>query len=221
MFHYVEENLTPEELAHERALYPPLTDSVRQLVDATIRTQVDDDEIHAVRREVDALVARLRAKQIPGSYGARIAKDGTVRTHGNAVIGMRNAVAIPLDLHTDDDGRVWTDFHAGAAYEGPPGLVHGGVSALLLDQALGGAAAAGGSPGMTGTLSVRYRRGTPLGDLHIEAKLDRTEGIKTYVKGHIADAEGVTVEAEGLFIMPRWARELVAAEKANAPKQYE
>lgn len=221
MFHYVEENLTPEELAHERDLYTPLTDSVRQLVDATIRTEVDDAEIHAVRREVDALVARLRAKQIPSSFGARIADDGTVRTHGNAVIGMRNPIAIPLDLQTDEDSRVWADFHAGAAYEGPPGLVHGGVSALLLDQVLGTAAAAAGSPGMTGTLSMRYRRGTPLGDLHIEAKLDRTEGIKSYVKGHIADADGVTVEAEGVFILPRWARELIAAEKAHAPKQFE
>ena len=25
--------------------------------------------------------------------------------------------------------------------------------------------------------------------------------------GHLADEEGVTVEAEGVFILPRWARE--------------
>ena len=59
---------------------------------------------------------------------------------------------------------------------------------------------------MTGTLTVRYRRPTPLGDLHGEAHIDRVEGVKTFVVGHLADAGGVTVEAEGVFILPRWAR---------------
>ena len=61
------------------------------------------------------------------------------------------------------NGDVWSDFHLGAAYEGPPGLVHGGVSAMILDQILGEAAGAGGKPGMTGTLTLTYRQGTPLG----------------------------------------------------------
>ena len=84
--------------------------------------------------------------------------------------------------------------------------MHGGVSALVLDQVLGEAAGAGGKPGMTGTLTLRYRRGTPLGDVRAEAHIDRVEGVKTFVVGHLADAEGVTVEAEGIFILPRWAR---------------
>ena len=65
---------------------------------------------------------------------------------------------------------------------------------------------------MTGTLTLRYRRGTPLGGLHAEAHIDRVDGIKTYAVGHIADAEGVTVEAEGVFILPKWARKAVAGE---------
>ena len=107
----------------------------------------------------------------------------------------------------DPAGRASADFHLGAAYEGPPGLVHGGVAALILDQVLGEAAGAGGKPGMTGTLTLRYRRGTPLGDLRCEAWIDRVEGIKTCAQGRLSDAEGVTVEAEGVFILPRWARE--------------
>jgi hypothetical protein len=85
---------------------------------------------------------------------------------------------------------------------------------------LGEAAGAGGKPGMTGTLTLRYRRGTPLGDLHVEAHIDRADGIKTYAVGHIADAEGVTVEAEGVFILPKWARKAVA-ERADAPTRFE
>ena len=81
---------------------------------------------------------------------------------------------------------------------------------------LGEAAGAGGKPGMTGTLTIVYRRGTPLGDLRAEAWIDRVEGIKTYAKGHLKDAEGVTVEAEGVFILPKWAREPHDAEHADA-----
>ena len=31
--------------------------------------------------------------------------------------------------------------------------------------------------------------------------------MKTYAVGYLADEEGVTVEAEGVFIQPRWARD--------------
>ena len=108
----------------------------------------------------------------------------------------------------DPTGRASADFHLGAAYEGPPGLVHGGVAALVLDQMLGEAAGAGGKPGMTGTLTLRYRRGTPLGDLRCEA-LDRPgRGHQDLRQGRrSATPTGVTVEAEGVFILPRWARE--------------
>jgi acyl-coenzyme A thioesterase PaaI-like protein len=109
----------------------------------------------------------------------------------------------------DEDRRVTHELHLGALYEGPPGLVHGGVSALVLDQVLGEAAAVGGSPGMTGRLTVHYRRPTPLGDLTVSARLESNEGRKAIVKGELRDADGqVTVEAEGLFILPSWAADL-------------
>lgn len=201
------EELSEAEVEAERELYAPLTGAVRELVDATIRTLVDEDEIRTVTEEVRGIVARLRSREIPGPFGLRFTSDGAVRNHGNAVMGLRNAIAPPLEVQSSPElKRAWADCHLGAAYEGPPGLVHGGVSALLLDQVFGHAAAIGGAPGMTGTLTVVYRRGTPLGHLHIEGTVDRIEGLKTYVVGHIADSEGVTVEAEGVFILPRWAR---------------
>ena len=53
---YVRDDITAEELERQRALYGPFTQAVRELVDATIRTEVDDDEIRAVQAEVEALV---------------------------------------------------------------------------------------------------------------------------------------------------------------------
>jgi acyl-coenzyme A thioesterase PaaI-like protein len=144
---------------------------------------------------------------------------GKLRPHGNAVVGLRNPVAPPLQVQRSKEGRAWASFHLGALYEGPPGLVHGGVCALILDQMLGEAAAAGKAPGMTGSLRLRYRRPTPLGDLSAEATIDRVEEIKTTVTGRILDADGEpTVEAEGLFILPRWAREAMARNQDRPPR---
>lgn len=58
---------------------------------------------------------------------------------------------------------------------------------------------------MTGTLTMRYRRSTPLGTVRVEGCIDREEGRKVYVVATISDPEGVTVEADGVFIVPRWA----------------
>ena len=126
---------------------------------------------------------------------------------GNAVIGIRNALAPPVITGCDDTGRVSADFHLGAAYEGPPGHVHGGVSALILDHALGEAASPDGKPRFTGSITVRYLRATRLGPLHAEAAITRNDGVKTFCAGHISDAEGVTVEAEGVFITPSRLRD--------------
>ena len=201
------DDISEEELERQRALYGPFTQSVRDLLDAVIRTEVDDDEVRAVQAEVELLTQRLRKQQLAGPYGVRFSASGRGRPWGNPVVGLRNAAAPPVEVERDPSGRAWASFHLGAAFEGPPGLVHGGMAAMILDQMLGEAAGAGGKPGMTGTLTLRYRRGTPLGDLRAEAWIDRTEGIKTWARGQLMDAEGVTVEAEGLFILPKWARE--------------
>lgn len=201
------ENLSAEDVERLRGIYEPLTKSVRELIDATIRTEMDGAAVAAAKAEIDAATARLRERQVEGSYGIRFGTDGNQMPWGNVVIGVRNPVAPPLTLKPTSDGGVFADFHLGAAYEGPPGHVHGGVAALILDHVLGEAASSSEKPRLTGTITMRYRRMTPLGDLHTEAVILRTEGVKTFAVGHLADAHGVTVEAEGVFIQPRWARE--------------
>lgn len=213
---YVQDDAADDEIERQKALYGPLAQAVRELIDATIRTEVDDDEIRAVTAEAQALAARLQARQMAGPYGVRFSGSGRGRPWGNSVVGLRNAMAPPLVVDRDPSGRAWSDFHLGAAYEGPPGLVHGGVSALILDQLLGEAAGAGGKPGMTGTLTLRYRRATPLGDLRGEAWIERSEGIKTWARGHLLHDGQPTVEAEGVFILPRWAREALARQQAES-----
>jgi acyl-coenzyme A thioesterase PaaI-like protein len=207
MLDFTLEDLSAEDVERLRAVYQPLAESVRALIDATIRTEVDADTVAAAKAEIDSATARLREQQTEGSFGVRYLATGERMAWGNAVIGIRNPLAPPVQIRRDDSGTSVCDFHLGAAYEGPPGHVHGGVAALVLDHLLGEAASDGINPRLTGTINFRYVRATRLGDLHAEAHITHTEGVKTYAVGHLADAEGVTVEAEGVFIQPRWARE--------------
>jgi acyl-coenzyme A thioesterase PaaI-like protein len=186
--------------------YAPLADAVRELIDATIRTEADDDVVDKARTEIEALTRLLRQRTRPVGVSFRV--DGRPLPLGNAVVGVSNPIAPPLVVHHDGDGRCHSDFVLGCAYEGPPGLVHGGVSALVLDHMLGEAASDGLSKArFTGTISVKYLRGTPLGPLRCDAWIDRTEGVKVFARGTISDAKGVTVEADGVFIEPAWARD--------------
>jgi acyl-coenzyme A thioesterase PaaI-like protein len=189
-----------------RERYEPLTESVRELIDATIRTEADEDTVAAVKAQIDAATAALRARQIDGAFGVRITSNGVRMPWGNPVIGVRNPIAPPLTVHRAADGRVYSDFALGAAYEGPPGHVHGGVSALILDHVLGEVAANAELPRFTGTITLRYLRPTPLGRLHAEARITEVDGYKAYAVGRLSDADGVTVEADGVFIQPKWAR---------------
>lgn len=207
MLEFPVEDLSAEDIARLKAIYEPLAESVRELVDATIRTEADAETVAAAKRDIDAALARLRSRQIDGAFGVRHTTSGESMGWGNAVIGIRNAFAPPVITQRDESGRVWGDFTLGAAYEGPPGHVHGGVAAMILDHLLGEAASPDRKPRFTGSITVRYLRATALGPLHVEAAATRTDGVKTFCSGHIADAEGITVEAEGVFILPRWLRD--------------
>jgi acyl-coenzyme A thioesterase PaaI-like protein len=207
MLHFTPADISAEELQRLQAIYEPLTQSVRELIDATIRTEADAAAVAAAKAEIDSATERLRRTQLDGAFGVRYLSSGERMAWGNAVIGIRNPIAPPLVIEHDAAGKSWCDFHLGAGYEGPPGHVHGGVAALILDHLLGEAASDGVNPRLTGTITFRYVRATRLGDLHAEAVTTRTDGVKTYSTGHLADDEGVTVEAEGVFIQPRWARD--------------
>lgn len=217
---YTRTTATAEKLAEQDRVFQELTQRTRELISAVMTTNADAAEVTAVASEIAALTDRLGGPSDAGSLGVQITSTGAFRNHGNAVVGLRNPCAVPLHIQRLPEGRALSSFRLGAPHEGPPHLVHGGVSALILDQMLGAAAAAGGSPGMTSQLKISYVRPTPLGELTAEAWITEVAGYRTIVHGHIKDPEDrVTVEAEGLFILPRWARE--ALDRAHRPPSFE
>jgi len=66
------------------------------------------------------------------------------------------------------------------------GMVHGGIVALLLDEAVGWAAWHAGHPGVTGRLQVSYRRPLKLGEaVRIVGKVDRIRRTLVYASAYI------------------------------------
>jgi acyl-coenzyme A thioesterase PaaI-like protein len=194
--------MSDDEVALQRKRYEPLTDAVRHLIDATLWTDVDDEAVAAATAEIEAATARLRSVRRNDTLGITLTPDGDTVAWGNVAIGPRNPLAPPLEVQQDTESRAHFDTHLGAAYEGPPGHLHGGYCALVLDHLLGHVASYG-SPDTavaTGTISFRYHRPTRLGALHAEAEVQSQDGRKVFVVGHLADDEGTTVTAEGVFI---------------------
>lgn len=194
-----------DEVALLRERYEPLTKSIRELVDAALGTDAGDDVVRLAKAEVDAAAARLRAHPRGSFLGMTLTPEGESIPWGNMGDGLRNPLAPPLRVEHDGPTGAHMDVELGAAYEGPPGHLHGGYCALLLDHLLGGLASQGGIQRIaaTATMNLRYLRPTRLGQLHVEAEVQRTEGRKVFIGGHIDDAEGTTVTAEGLFIVLR------------------
>jgi acyl-coenzyme A thioesterase PaaI-like protein len=119
----------------------------------------------------------------------------------NPVSGPENAIAPPLQLHVTDEGGVTGVTTLGLPYQGPPGHVHGGISALLMDHALGVANHAAGPTGMTAQLTVRYRRPTPLFEpLTVICRQVSVEGRRIRSTGAISVNGDECVQAEGLFV---------------------
>jgi acyl-coenzyme A thioesterase PaaI-like protein len=117
------------------------------------------------------------------------------------LVGLSNPVAPPLTVTLDREARlVRARATFGPAYEGAPGVLHGGILAAAFDELLGMATVFSGGPGMTRELVVRYHRPTPIDvELAFVARCDRTEGRRIFVSAEVEAAGERTAEASGRF----------------------
>lgn len=137
-------------------------------------------------------------------YAARGVQDPNQFFPYSPVVGPLNPIAPPVKMWRVDgaDGQeIHGSVTLGAAYNGPPDCVHGGVIAEIMDELLGTVCVTNGIGGFTGTLTVVYRSTTPLSQpLTLRGWHDRSEGRKVFAKGLIHNGETLCVEAEGIFI---------------------
>jgi acyl-coenzyme A thioesterase PaaI-like protein len=180
--------------------------ALRELIEVSVTTTVPAAEVRAAAELVRQVTERLAVARRPASQLPALDDVTTGRRVFNPVTGSGSALAPPLHVRREGDSVVG-EATLGVAYEGPPSFVHGGMSALLMDQLLGSAAAAAGLWGMTAHLELDYRGPLPLETkLMLRARVAENAGRKSVITGTIALAENpdrILVEARGVFVMPR------------------
>jgi uncharacterized protein (TIGR00369 family) len=116
--------------------------------------------------------------------------------------GPANAGGLRLEFLLAKDGSVVCLAMIPDSFEGPPGYVHGGIIATLLDETMSKAVRAQGVTAMTRHMEVDYRRPVPSGkSIRMEGRVVRSEGRKCWTEATILDGEEtVLARGKGLFI---------------------
>jgi acyl-coenzyme A thioesterase PaaI-like protein len=170
---------------------------------AAATTAVAPEEVRAAVRAMDRLGERLSEQTREGSLRAPFEGPARARELGPDTawrVMATNPQALPLDLHFDGDTAT-ARTTANALYEGPPGIVHGGFLAHLLDVMLGTLVQARRLRGLTAGLDLRYLAPTPLDvPLDLHARIVESRGRRTVAEGWIEHAGQRTVEARGTFV---------------------
>lgn len=181
-----------------------LAAALRVMIDRLVMSEAPEEQLARAADAAEGFAASLalhpRRERLWGFAESANAGDVGAFFDQSPLIGLSNPLAPPMKLEARD-GRIHGEATFGSAYEGPPGHVHGGFVAAAFDEVLGFAQSLTGSPGMTASLTVRYRRPTPLHvALRFEAGVDRVEGRKIFASGRVLLGETVTAEAEGIFV---------------------
>jgi hypothetical protein len=181
-----------------------LAAAMRQVIERLITTEAPEDELRVAAERLERYAERLESQ--PRQYVTwghpEASTAGTVGGFFDLspFMGRANPLAPPITLWVDGD-KVRGQATFGWAYQGPPGHLHGGFVAAMFDETLGLTQSMTGQPGMTGTLTVRYRRPTPLyTELRIEATVQRVEGRKIFTEARLYAGDTLTAEAEAIFI---------------------
>lgn len=184
-----------------------LAQSLRELIEASMTARnASEAELARATELVRTATAALGRPPVLGGPGYTPSSHGDYLPR-SPVVGESSPLSPRFDWSVDA-GRVCVVGQFGAAYEGPPGCVHGGMIALAFDEVLGIVNIANDCPGMTGTLTIRYRSPTPLyTPLRFDAWLERRDGRRIQSKAQLFAGDRLCAEADGLFVQPRpeWA----------------
>lgn len=116
------------------------------------------------------------------------------------VCGRHNQAGLKMDFYDDDKDTVCSIHIIDKRFEGYPGIVHGGILATILDEAVGRVAMAGDHHRfmMTVNMKVQYRLPIPVDtEVKVIAKAIRIRGRIGKAHGQIMLPDGaVACEAE-------------------------
>jgi acyl-coenzyme A thioesterase PaaI-like protein len=115
---------------------------------------------------------------------------------GTAPAGIR----LPQpELEGATEYEAWFSF--AERHQAGPGLVHGGLVAAALDEAVGLLATWYAFPAVTARIFVRYRRPVPINtELLIRARLDDARGRRLHVSAAIVDGDEALAECRAALL---------------------
>lgn len=118
--------------------------------------------------------------------------------------GGANPRGMQLAFEQDDARqRIVGRFKLGEEYQGGSGFLHGGIIALLLDEAMGKATRFYAVSAVTAELRVEYKRPIRANtEIVVEGFVTRREGRQLYHEGEIRDEAGLLLaRGEGRFVV--------------------
>ena len=188
-----------------------IAEELRVVFDELLATSAPVEELEQTRAIVNQAVSLLKSR--PHSHDYEGPAEGSLAPMNSfldrsPIIGAINPLSVPMRMDIEGDGGINSTVVGyalfPAAYEGPPGCVHGGFIAAYFDEVLGMAQSLSGNPGMTVNLTVDYRAPTPLKQTVIfRGRVASIDGRKISVSGTLHHGETLCAEAKGLFVSMR------------------
>jgi acyl-coenzyme A thioesterase PaaI-like protein len=193
-----------------------LARAARRISAVAVGHPLEDDEISDAADRLAEVADELEKHAAPGKRPReQPERSGHPQDFFSAspMVGQANPIAPPVEVWAVEGESGQREIRGRVTFgypdEGPPTCVHGGVIAELFDELLGSANILANRAGMTGTLTVRYRKPTPLlTPLDLVARMTGTERRKIFTWGGIYHDGELTAEAEGIFILVQPGRML-------------
>ena len=182
-----------------------LAAATRALNEKLVSTDINPELAAALTEKIEDLTAELsRAEQVDGLVDmAKRGARGTIDNVMGELVAMagRSHPCSPDLVWQEEPNRITGTMTFGQAFEGPPGHVHGGWVAGVLDHLMGMTHVRTGYPGMTGGLSVRYLKPTPLNQvIQVSAEAREIDDKRTEVKAAMRCGDTTTATAEAIFV---------------------
>lgn len=116
--------------------------------------------------------------------------------------GQQNKTGLRLKFFIDDEQKIVCLLRVPRRFQGPPGHVHGGIIATLLDEAMSKANRQFGVVAMTRQMQVEYLKPVPLlTPLELTAHHINSSGRKHFCEAQIMDQSGRALAVgKALFI---------------------
>ena len=123
------------------------------------------------------------------------------RVHPHCVVcSPENTHGLRLHFDVIEDGSIKADFNCDRAYEGYPGVLHGGIIFSIIDGAMSNCVFAQGQAAVTVEMTTRFRHPVMIGrQATVSARITRNTHSLRLLEAEIVQNGDIKVTAKGKF----------------------